>query len=55
MTPLAFFLKYSPEVVKFIAGLFKSGKKRRERRDEADFVDAVHDGDIDKINEGLHK
>jgi len=55
MTPIAFAIKYGPEVVKFISGLFKSGKKRREEREEADFVDAVHDGDIDEINAGLHK
>uniref|UniRef100_A0A6H1ZF91 Uncharacterized protein n=1 Tax=viral metagenome TaxID=1070528 RepID=A0A6H1ZF91_9ZZZZ len=55
MTPLAFFLKYSPEVVKFIAGIFKGRKKAKELQDEKDFVKAVRDGDVDKINEGLHK
>jgi len=55
VTPLAFFLKYSPEVVKFIAGIFKGGKTRKEKRDEKAYVEAVRDGDVDKINEGLHK
>ena len=55
MTPLAFFMKYAPEVVKFVTGWFKGGKTRKEKRDEKDFVKAVRDGDVDKINEGLHK
>jgi len=55
MTPLEFLLKYSPEVVKFISGLFKGRKKAKADKDERDFVEAVHDGDIDKINAGLHK
>ena len=54
MTPLAFFLKYSPEVVKFIAGMFKGKKARKEKRDEKAYIRAVRRGDWDAANRYLH-
>ena len=43
MTPLAFFLKYSPEVVKLIAGIFKGKKARKEKKDAGKFAKTVLD------------
>ena len=54
MTPLAFFLKYSPEVVKFISGIFKGKKTRKEKRDEKAYIKAVRRGDRDAANQYLH-